>query len=313
MINLVLVYNENRYSITMKQVVYKIYLVTNIINDKKYIGLTKRSIQERFNEHLKASINSDLLLHRAIRKYGKEYFIVKRVDDTIYRDCAEDLEYHYIKAYNCFCNVGHGYNMTEGGEGTSGYFDIPGSREKHAEITRKWNKENPELYLAREKKRIESIRTPEAIEANRIRGKKYYSIPGKKEEMSLIKKQWIKDNPVKYSEIQKKAALAQQTLAYKNKRSAIARDVFNRANVKKAISESNARRKEKDPEYFINLAKNGSVILKVQRAERKIIRLRCMQFIKDNNLNMIPPDGRASLIKWKVFEFDMLSQFDVSL
>lgn len=30
---------------------YRIYLITNLINNKKYIGQTKQSIEERFETH----------------------------------------------------------------------------------------------------------------------------------------------------------------------------------------------------------------------------------------------------------------------
>ena len=45
-----------------------IYVVTNKINNKKYVGQTIHTAQKRFNQHCK----DDNLLGRSIRKYGKE-------------------------------------------------------------------------------------------------------------------------------------------------------------------------------------------------------------------------------------------------
>ena len=48
-----------------------IYIITNNVNDKVYVGQTYRSIKERFSEHLRS--NDDCYLHRAMRKYGKSH------------------------------------------------------------------------------------------------------------------------------------------------------------------------------------------------------------------------------------------------
>lgn len=47
-----------------------VYMIINLCNDKRYIGITTRTIEERFEEHCKA----DSYIGRAIRKYGRENF-----------------------------------------------------------------------------------------------------------------------------------------------------------------------------------------------------------------------------------------------
>jgi hypothetical protein len=53
-----------------------IYMASNSVNNKKYIGQTTRSLVVRINEHhcfayTKNSLNP---FHRALRKYGKQMF-----------------------------------------------------------------------------------------------------------------------------------------------------------------------------------------------------------------------------------------------
>lgn len=53
-----------------------IYLITNAINDKKYVGQTIKSLKRRSNAHKRDAFKyqSSLPLHRAMRKYGIENF-----------------------------------------------------------------------------------------------------------------------------------------------------------------------------------------------------------------------------------------------
>ena len=53
-----------------------IYKITNIQNNKVYIGQTIRPIEQRFNRHINDALNNVLDTHfaRAIRYYGKENF-----------------------------------------------------------------------------------------------------------------------------------------------------------------------------------------------------------------------------------------------
>lgn len=96
-----------------------IYCVENIINNKKYIGLSK-DIHRRWLEHKRVSFNKNSKeynypLYNAIRKYGIENF-----NFYILEECAEDelkeKEKYWINYYNSN-NIG--YNITPGGEFSS--------------------------------------------------------------------------------------------------------------------------------------------------------------------------------------------------
>jgi len=95
--------------------VYNIYLITNLDNNKKYVGLTKFSITERFYQHVKRGF----LLTEAIKKYGEDKFFIELIEEVDTAGRAYELEQYYIKEYNT--KVPYGYNLTDGGDGIFGW------------------------------------------------------------------------------------------------------------------------------------------------------------------------------------------------
>ena len=101
---------------------YTVYLITNQINSKKYVGVTKRNYLERYKEHLhSANSGSTSLIHCAMRKYGTVNFQVSILESDVPDEVAGQREQHYIAELDTFYKNGHGYNMTLGGNGTVGY------------------------------------------------------------------------------------------------------------------------------------------------------------------------------------------------
>lgn len=92
-----------------------IYKVTNKINNKSYIGLTTRTLEERKSEHLRHTYSENTYFHRAINKYGKENFLWEIIDDTS-KSLKElkEKETYYIKYFNTLAP--NGYNISAGGE-----------------------------------------------------------------------------------------------------------------------------------------------------------------------------------------------------
>lgn len=88
-----------------------IYKITNIQNNKVYIGQTIRPIKNRFNRHINDAINNIIDTHfaRAIRKYGKENFIIEEIDNAQTQDELNQKEQYWIQYYN---SVEEGYNET---------------------------------------------------------------------------------------------------------------------------------------------------------------------------------------------------------
>jgi len=101
---------------------YEVYLITNRVNHKKYVGVTKRGYRCRFREHISsAKCGSNNLLHCAIRKYGESNFSVELIKSNVSTDDIGNVEQYYIEYYNSYYKNRCGYNMTIGGNGTIGY------------------------------------------------------------------------------------------------------------------------------------------------------------------------------------------------
>lgn len=100
----------------MEVFMFKIYIVTNKVNNKKYIGLTKRSIKYRWCQHVSSAIqrNSKFHFHCAIRKYGVSNFHIELLHDKILSESEVlKLEAEYVTLYDSYHN---GYNSTPGGD-----------------------------------------------------------------------------------------------------------------------------------------------------------------------------------------------------
>jgi len=95
---------------------FRVYRIKNKINNKNYIGITSRSIEERFNEHIsRASCNHrNSRLYAAIRKYGVDSFILTEIDKSDNEDAVRKLEEKYIRKFDSYEN---GYNCNYGGHG----------------------------------------------------------------------------------------------------------------------------------------------------------------------------------------------------
>ena len=93
----------------------KVYQIVNKINNKVYIGITTRSLKERFNQHKYSRYSMDTKFSRALKKYGVENFEIQLIEDEIIslKELYEKEKY-YINKYNSYNN---GYNSTLGGDG----------------------------------------------------------------------------------------------------------------------------------------------------------------------------------------------------
>ena len=89
-----------------------IYKITNIQNDKVYIGQTIRPVKQRFHRHINDALNNVLDTHfaRAIRKYGKDSFKIEIIDTAQTQDELNQKEQYWIKQYD---SVNKGYNETD--------------------------------------------------------------------------------------------------------------------------------------------------------------------------------------------------------
>ena len=86
-----------------------IYIITNDINNKAYIGQSNDP-KYRFNQHYRPNSDNSLI-DLAIQKYGKEHFIISILEGPI-KDYNEREKYYILK-YNSLRP--NGYNILEGG------------------------------------------------------------------------------------------------------------------------------------------------------------------------------------------------------
>lgn len=142
-----------------------VYLFTNLVNGKKYVGkTTHRYPCHRWNAHYRAAERglSDTFFHRALRKYGRDGFsvsIVGRFETEADLSLAEQL---FIQEHGSVAPGG--YNLTTGGEGTSG--------RTHSETTRSRIRANhPRNWLGKR----HSTETREKMSASAARRKRMAS------------------------------------------------------------------------------------------------------------------------------------------
>lgn len=93
-----------------------LYLITNTVNNKKYVGKTYLDIHGRFIAHLQESVkerSAHRPLYRAMNKYGIDNFQIELIGQ-FEEGLLEDKEIEMIQFYNTYKN---GYNATLGGDG----------------------------------------------------------------------------------------------------------------------------------------------------------------------------------------------------
>lgn len=94
-----------------------VYKITNILNNKVYVGITSRTIEERFKEHkYKINERKHLHLYSSMIKYGKENFKVEELEKC--NSLEELFERERVWIEFTKSNIPKfGYNNTNGGEG----------------------------------------------------------------------------------------------------------------------------------------------------------------------------------------------------
>lgn len=90
----------------------EIYKITNLVNEKVYIGQSARGVTERFHRHIQDAMSERLDTHfaRAIRKYGPDNFTVEVIDSADTQDELNQKEQYWIQQYD---SIRHGYNETD--------------------------------------------------------------------------------------------------------------------------------------------------------------------------------------------------------
>lgn len=100
----------------------RIYLISNDINNKLYVGQTTQTLNKRFNGHCcysKSDRSVNMYIKRAIHKYGKDKFHILLIEECPI-ELLNEREKYWISFYDSYEN---GYNLTKGGQ-DSNYFNL---------------------------------------------------------------------------------------------------------------------------------------------------------------------------------------------
>ena len=212
-------------------------------NGKCYIGLTNRTIEQRWKEHNRCAKAGDMrCLYASLRKYNMVDTFQMIVIDTAETEkelCEKEIA--HIEIHNSHYKRGYGYNMTDGGEGISGYeyteehrrknseakkkyFEDPEAIRKNSEAIKNYYKDNPKARQKLSEAHKKYFEDPEArricSEAQKKRfedpdekrkrseaQKKYFEDPKARQKLSKALKKYNKDHPEKgdkHSEVMKK-------------------------------------------------------------------------------------------------------------
>jgi len=116
----------------------EVYKITNKTNEKIYIGITNQGYKTRWYKHCSESASgSNTHFHNAIRKYGKENFLLEVVEEIPITETGEETDFdflkerekYWIKYFNSY-DRNIGYNLTLGGDGTFGRWLTESTKDK---------------------------------------------------------------------------------------------------------------------------------------------------------------------------------------
>jgi len=103
----------------MKKTLWSLYIHTNKINNKKYIGITSKKCKRRWGTGGN-KYKTSTYFYNSIQKYGWDNIEHEIIQTDLTEIEAKGLEIEFIKKYKTN-NKKFGYNLTIGGDGTNGY------------------------------------------------------------------------------------------------------------------------------------------------------------------------------------------------
>lgn len=189
--------------------VHSIYLVTNKINGKIYIGQTKK--KDRWYYHVWEANNgrkSNMILHKAIRKYGAQNFTYQILVSGISKNRIDEYESIFIKSFES-TNSSIGYNYLAWGSAYNG--EMKGEKHPH------FGKKNEKL-AERNRLRIGIPSSVAQKEASSLVHKNVPKSEAQREKMSLSRKEYCKNNKDKVLAASLKGNAKRIGKSFKNKR-----------------------------------------------------------------------------------------------
>ncbi len=240
-----------------------VYKAENKVNGKCYIGKTVETIESRIVKHeWNANNSSEYAFHRALRKYGFDNFEWEILYESNDEEELEGAEIFYIEDYESFGS--NGYNMTDGGEGTSGFifseeskirmsksqkkrFEDPKEREKASIAHSRKFEKYPALrenISECQKKRYEDSKERE--KASRAAKEAYDRDPTLGGRISKSQKERYKKDPTLGEKISRATKKRCENPAYIEKMSRVVKKALKNPVVRKKMSEA-AKKRMEDP------------------------------------------------------------------
>lgn len=128
---------------------YTVYIHTNKVNGKRYIGITRQSVQERWRDG--KGYKRCILFDRAIKKYGWDGFDHEIFASNLTEEEAQNMEKLLIKELKTQ-DPEFGYNISDGGSTTN--FSEEGLRKLSEKKKGPLNPNYGKVYTAEERARI---------------------------------------------------------------------------------------------------------------------------------------------------------------
>ena len=135
--------------ITSKRRNYTVYIHTNKVNGKRYVGITRQSVQERWRDG--KGYKHCVLFDRAIKKCGWDGFNHEIYASGLTEKEAQNMEKLLIKQLQTQ-NPEFGYNISDGGSTTN--FSEEGLRKLSEKKKGPLNPNYGKVYTAEERARI---------------------------------------------------------------------------------------------------------------------------------------------------------------
>ena len=113
---------------------YSVYVHENIVNGKKYVGITSCDVKIRWKKGY--GYSDQLPIGRVFRKYGWDGFTHEVLYDDLSEEEAKAIEIELIREFGTQ-DPARGYNICAGGEGVTGWHPSESTRAKISESAKK--------------------------------------------------------------------------------------------------------------------------------------------------------------------------------
>lgn len=135
-----------------------IYLRTNLINGKQYVGQTNNFKNREYDWKCIKAIYANKHLSNARNKYGLENWKVEILKECETQDELNKWEKYYINELNT--KTPNGYNLTDGGNGISGFKHSEETKKKMSESTKGNNHPQYGKPISKESKNKSMLNQP---------------------------------------------------------------------------------------------------------------------------------------------------------